>query len=72
MSYAWLSVLPLKIRVANFNSKEVLKYWLSEINKHFNIKEKSDKIIAAITQSERENAQILKGAKPVRYDGEYI
>lgn len=61
-----MKILPLKIKVANYNSKEVLKYWLDEISKHFDIKGKSDKIIANITQTEKENARILKNAKPIR------
>ena len=61
-----VKTLPLKIKIANYNSKEVLKYWLNEINKHFDIKEKSDKIIADIDKIEKQNAQILKGIKPIR------
>ena len=60
-----VKTLPLKIKIANYNSKEVLKYWLNEINKHFDIKEKSDKIIADIDKVEKQNAQILKGIKPI-------
>ncbi|TKX28736.1 hypothetical protein CQA38_06185 [Campylobacter sp. MIT 12-5580] len=63
---AGVKVLPLKIKVANFNSKEVLRYWLERINEYVDIKEKADKIIAKISQVEEENARLLKDVKPVR------
>lgn len=63
---AGLNVLPLSIRGEKFNSKNTLKYWLNELSKEFPIKEKSKALIAEISNTEQENARILKGVKPVR------
>ena len=54
------------VNVDNYDMKKTIEYWLKELENYFDIREKSQKLIANITETENQIAQRLKGVKKYR------
>ncbi len=54
------------VNVDNYDMKKTIEYWLKELENYFDIREKSQKLIANITETENQIAQRLKGVKKHR------
>ena len=54
------------VNVDNYDMKKTIEYWLKELENYFDIREKSQKLIANITEAENQIAQRLKGVKKHR------
>lgn len=57
---AGAKVLELSVNVDNYSSKAVLEAWLNELGAYFDIKEKSQKLIAKVSEVENQIASRLE------------
>ncbi|KAA6225401.1 MULTISPECIES: ABC transporter substrate-binding protein [unclassified Campylobacter] len=78
LSKSGKEVLKLTINVDNYNSRSALKHWLESLNKYFDIKQISDKLLSNIDEVEKEINLKLYNIKPIKavalrgYDGNKI